>query len=241
MWLFLSIAHRLNVPRGKEWIRKNLVAAGSPNYYTPEEYLAVAMLMGVLFGAILEVFHIILIQETSIAAFLLGLLLGMALSIYQIAEKASKRLMTITKELPYAMDLVSLAMGAGATFTEAVKTIVRNDEDDPLDMELKALLAEIDLGTTRRDALRNMAKRVPLEAMQGLVASVTQAEELGTRLTAVLHDQATLLRERRSLRAEEKAASAGVRILIPCLLLVMACIICVFGPFIIRVVRGGLF
>ena len=87
-------------------------------------------------------------------------------------------------------------MGAGATFTEAVKTIVRHDEDDPLDMELKALLAEIDLGTTRRDALRNMADRVPLEAMQGLVASVTQAEELGTPLTAVLHDQATLLRER---------------------------------------------
>ena len=57
----------------------------------------------------------------------------------------------------------------------------------------------------------------------------------------VLHDQATLLRERRSMRAEEKAASASVQILVPCLFLVMACIICVFGPFIIRVVRGGLF
>ena len=90
MWVFLSIAHRLNVPRGKEWIRKNLVAAGSPNYYTPEEYLAVAMLMGVLFGSILEIFHYILIQELSVAAFLLGLLLGMALSIYQVAEKASQ-------------------------------------------------------------------------------------------------------------------------------------------------------
>ena len=241
MWMLLSMATRMSIPRGKAWVKRNLVAAGSPNYYTPEEYIAVSLLMGLFFGLIGGAFQLSVTSSFGLSTFLLGGVVGSALSIYQVSEKASKRMLLITKSLPYAMDLISLAMGAGATFTEAVRAIVRNDEDDPLDMELKALLSEIELGTTRRESLQNLANRVPLESMQGLVASVMQAEELGTPISNVLHDQATLLRERRSMRAEEKAASAGVQILVPCLFLVMACIICVFGPFIIRVSRGGLF
>jgi tight adherence protein C len=143
------------------------------------------------------------------------------------------------------MDLLSLAMGAGATFVEALRTIIRDESEleeiDPLSQEWIAVLAEIELGTTRRQALRNFAERTPLESVHSLVASVIQAEELGTPLIAVLRDQAKLLRERRSLRAEEKAAAAGVRILVPCLLLVMACIMTVFGPFAIRIAREGMF
>jgi tight adherence protein C len=97
------------------------------------------------------------------------------------------------------------------------------------------------LGTTRRRALENLARRVPMDAMRSIVASVIQAEELGTPLGTVLHDQATLLRLQRSVRAENRAAIASVRILIPCLLLVVAVMLAVFGPAIIRAVRKGLF
>ena len=135
-------------------------------------------------------------------------------------------------------------MGSGATFTEAVKTITRTadeNEDDPLKVELRALLAEIDLGTTRREALMNISERVPLESIRGLVASVSQAEELGTPLEKVLHDQATLMRMQRSVRAENKAAIASVRMLVPCLLLVVAVMLAIFGPAIIRTMQEGLF
>lgn len=241
LWILLSIAYRLNFPQAKAFLRRQLVAAGSPNYYTPEEYLALSMLAGLALGAILEVAHFLLAGHFSFTAILLGVVIGMGLSIYQIAEAAGKRLGAITRRLPYALDLISLAMGAGATFTEAAGTIVRDDQDDPLNVELRALLAEIELGTTRRDALKNMAGRVPLESMRSLVASVSQAEQLGTPLGTVLHDQATLMRMHRSVRAENKAAIAGVRILVPCLLLVMAVILTIFGPAIIRTIRGGLF
>ena len=79
-----------------------------------------------------------------------------------------------------------------------------------------------------------------LSAALGLLVDdgkITPATPLGD----ILHDQATLLRLQRSVKAENAAASASVRILIPCLLLVMAVILAVFGPAIIRHVRGGLF
>jgi len=241
LWILLAVSHRLNSSRVKNWLRRQLTAAGSPNFYTPEEYLARSMLVGLGRGSLLEICYLLLTGGFSFTIVIVGLVVGIGISIYQITESAGKRLRSITKQLPYALDLISLAMGAGATFTDAVKTIIRDNQTDPLNMELKALLAEIELGTTRRQALDNLATRVPLTAVRSIVASIMQAEELGTPLATVLHDQSQLLRMQRSVRAENKAAVASVRILVPCLLLVMAVILTVFGPSIVRTVQGGLF
>jgi tight adherence protein C len=241
MWLLLTLAHRLNIGGGKVWLRKQLVAAGSPNYYTAEEYLALSFLLGLSLGIFLEILIILWTGGMSFTAMLLGLVGGVTLSLVSLVDKAGKRLRHITRQLPYALDLISLAMGAGATFVEAARTIVTEDRDNPLNVELRAVLAEMELGTTRREALQNFARRLPLESVRNLTSSVIQAEELGTPLGKVLHDQANLLRMQRSVRAENKAAVAGVRILIPCLLLVIAVLLTVFGPALIRVSQGGLF
>jgi tight adherence protein C len=241
MWVLLSVAHHLAMPRLKSWLRRTLVSAGSPNSYTPEEYLSLGLLAGIVFGLFLMGLQWLLTTELSIIAFLVGMLAGTGLTLYQVHDKAAKRLRAISKRVPYSLDLIGLAMGAGATFTEAVKTIVREQSEDPFNIELRTLLAEMDLGSTRRKALQNMSDRIPIDSLRSIIASVIQAEELGTPLGDVLRDQATLLRLQRTVRAENAAAVASVRILIPCLLLVIAVILTIFGPAIVRAVRGGLF
>ena len=241
VWLLLTVSHRLAIPRTKRWLRRQLIAAGSPNFYTAEEYLALALLTGLSLGAALQLMHLLIYGTYGVAIPLAGFVGGFALALHQIYDRAAKRVRLISKRLPYALDLIALAMGAGATFTEAVRTVIRHSIDDPFNVELRAMLTEMDLGTTRRNALQNLAARVPLDTLQSIVASVIQAEELGTALGTVLHDQATLLRLQRSVRAENAAAIASVRILIPCLLLVFAVILAVFGAPIVRAVRGGLF
>ncbi len=241
LWILLVLSHRVAIPTAKNWIRRQLVAIGNPNYYTPEEYLSLGLLMGVVFALALQLLHFLVYAQFSIMAAVAGLVAGIALTIFQLYNAASKRTRQISKRVPYALDLIALAMGAGATFTEAVTTIVREKVDDPFNAELRTLLAEMELGTTRRTALLNLSNRVPLEELRTIIASVVQAEELGTPLGNVLHDQATLLRLRRSVSAENVAARASVRILVPCLLLVMAVILTVFGPVVLKVIRGGLF
>ncbi len=241
MWLLLRVSHSINLPRAKAWLARKLVAAGNPNYYTPNEYLALSMLGGLVLAGVGEICHLMIFQQFSVGIVLAGLMVGFVAVIYTLHDRASKRLHAIARRLPYALDLISLAMGAGASFAEAVRTIVRETPDDPLNVEFRALLAEMELGTTRRVALENLAERIPIESIRSLIAAVTQAEELGTPLGSVLHDQATLLRLERSVRAENLAAKASVRILVPCLLLVMAVILVVFGPMIIQVAKEGLF
>lgn len=241
MWVLLVVNHRLAVPRLKGWVRRTLIYAGSPNFYTPEEYLSVAMLIGLLIAASLEVFNLAATGSISVITFVAGSVLGTGLMLYQLYDKASKRVRLIAKRVPYALDLVALAMGAGATFTEAVRTVVREGTEDPFNIELKTLLAEMDLGTTRRRSLENLSARVPLDMLRSIVASVIQAEELGTPLADVLHSQANLLRMQRSARAENAAAVASVRILVPSLLILMGVVVAVFSPMILRIVREGLF
>jgi tight adherence protein C len=241
MWLLLSLCHRMAIPKAKAWVDRHLVAAGNPNYYTAEEYLAQSLFTGLVLGGFMGVLFLLVGGEFNLLLIMVGVAAGATLTVYQLYFSAAKRMQVITRRLPYALDLVSLAMGAGATFTEALHTIVREQEEDPLNVEFKAVLAEIELGTTRRKALMNLAERAPLEGMRSIVASIIQAEELGTPLHRVLHDQATLMRLQRSVRAENAAAKASVRILIPCLLIVMSVILAIFGPMIVRGLRHGLF
>ena len=241
MWLLLTLAYRINLPRFKTWVRGKLVAGGNPEYYTPEEYLALSLASGTLLGVLLETCFLTVMRSFSVTIFLLGLVLGLIMTIFQLYNRADKRIRLISKRVPYSLDLISLAMGAGATFTEAAQTVVREETDDPFNIELKTMLAEMDLGTTRRKALRNLADRIPLDSLRSIVASVIQAEELGTPLGEVLHQQASLLRLHRSVRAENAAAVASVRILVPSLLILIAVVIAIFGPAILRIIQRGLF
>ena len=239
LWILLNVAHRLNMPRLKLWVERTLVASGNPSFYTPEEYLAMAMFTGLSLGTAMEVVHLLILSEFSFMVLMAGFLCGGFLTLAQLYSTAQKRLRVITKRIPYALDLISLSMGAGATFTEAVRTVGQEDPDDPFNVELNPLLAEIDLGTTRRKAMQNLAGRVPVASLQSVVASVVQAEELGTPLSDVLKAQATLMRLERSSRAEEAAAVAAVRMLVPSLLLMFAVMLVIFAPAIIRIVKNG--
>ena len=245
MWILLTIAHRLAMPRAKDWLRRTLVASGNADYYTPEEYLALSMMVGSALAVVLEIIYMIATGGLmSVTLPIAGLVIGLGLGLYQLYERARKRVRLIAKRVPYALDLIALAMGAGATFTEAVSTVVRRggvDEEDPFNVELRAVMAEIELGSTRRQALQNLSDRVPLDMLRSIVASVIQAEELGTPLATVLHSQATLLRLQRSVRAENAAAIASVRILLPSLLILLSVVLAIFAPSIVKIVNEGLF
>jgi tight adherence protein C len=237
----LTAAHRLSVPRLKAWLRRRLIAAGSPNYYTAEEYLALSLAAGVVLTLLLEVLHLLVYGQFSLVLIPIGLVVGAGISLYNLYDKAAKRVRLIARRVPYALDLIALAMGAGATFAEAARTVsVQGEQDDPFNVELRAMLTEMDLGATRRRALMNLSERIPLDSLRSIVASVVQAEELGTPLSDVLHDQATLMRLRRSYAAENRAAIASVRIPIACIPLVFAVLLAVFGPAIVQALRGGL-
>ena len=240
MWLLLALVERLGMKGIKKAIRAQLIAAGSPSFYTTDEFLAVCLLWGIGLALGLEIITVLFSGQLSLLVLAIGFVLGTSLSVYWLVTQAAKRVRQIGRGVPYTLDLISLAMGAGATFTEAIRTVVREDPNHPFNVELSGVLAEMELGSTREQALKNLADRIPLENLRSIIAAVIQAEGLGSPLSEVLKQQADLLRLQRSVRAEKLAASASVRILLPGLLILMSVVLAVFAPLIILAIKGKL-
>jgi tight adherence protein C len=110
--------------------------------------------------------------------------------------------------------------------------------DDPLTCELRCILRELGLGHTRRDALLRLGERLPDPEVAEFVASAVQAEERGTPLGDVLRTQAQAARSRRTLRAEQAAARAGVQMILPLVLVFLSILGLVLGPLLLTLEAG---
>jgi tight adherence protein C len=161
--------------------------------------------------------------------------LGFATPYLQLSSMATKRLRTIERTLPHVVDLMVLGLGAGLDFAAAVRQVIDKAarSDEPLVEELRLLLQELKLGRTRREALTQLCERVPCEPVRDLVAAVTQSEEQGTPLAAVLASQAAASRQRRSVNAEESAAKASNTLMLPLALLFVAVLTLIVSPMVL--------
>jgi tight adherence protein C len=114
------------------------------------------------------------------------------------------------------------------------KIVSRKANQGPLSEELYIMLQELRMGKTRREALRDMARRVSLDTLNSVVASLVQADQLGTPLGPILRIQADMLRIRRSQEAEKAAMEAAVKLLFPLLFIFISVMLILLGPMFLR-------
>lgn len=242
MSLALSMSRRFQVASLRDRIRRDLDTAGNPGGYSVEEYLGVCLACGVGLGLVSTVIGVMLLLRLEPLVLLIMGAIGFYIPLYTLRDTAKKRALRIGRQLPYTLDLISLTMSAGSSFTEAVETLIRDNPEDDLNMELRLVQAEIEFGTPRATALTNLADRIALDSMRSVIGSVNQAEALGSPLSTILKSQSMMLRNARSVRAEKISASAGLRILIPSMLILLAAVLALFGPMIIDFyIRGTFF
>jgi len=124
----------------------------------------------------------------------------------------------IRKAMPDALDLLTICVEAGLGFDAAMSKVAEKWETE-LSLAFMRTIREIQLGKTRRDALRDMSDRLGLPEMTSFVAAVIQSEILGVSLSKVLRIQSDQMRVKRRQRAEEEAHKAPIKMIIPMALL----------------------
>ncbi len=159
-----------------------------------------------------------------------------------VSSTAADRFKAVNRRLPYAIDLLALAMGAGLDFPGAVRQVVEKSAspDDALVEEFTLMLQALQVGRTRRQALEDFAERVPSDPVKEFVGAVVQAELRGNPVANVLRIQAEVSRQRRSVRAEEAAAKAGVAMVGPLMLVFLCILILIVSPMIMKLQQGGM-
>lgn len=220
-------------------VDRQLALAGGVLGLLPEEFVAlsvvgaaVGLAMGALANGVLAMGPMFVV---AIGAF------GAVAPLLAISSYGAERAKAIGRRLPNAVDLIALAMSAGRDFPGAVQQVVEKSgtPEDPLIVELTLVLQSLHLGRTRRQALEELAERVPLEVVKEFVGAVVQAELRGNPLSEVLQIQAEVSRQRRTVRAEEAAAKAGVALVVPLVLVFVTILILIAGPMAIRLQQNG--
>ncbi len=177
-------------------------------------------------------------------AILGGLFVGLVAWYYPVAwvnRIALQRKNKMSKSMPYAIDLITVAMEAGQDFGAAVRNLVKDGPHGPLRDEFGVTLRQVELGKSRIEALKAMADRIQLDEFRSLVTSVVQSSEMGASIAATLKIQAEEIRRARFNRAERQAARAPSLMLIPTALFILpAVFIIIVTPIIIRAMDSGM-
>ncbi len=161
---------------------------------------------------------------------------------FWLGRAVRRRHLAIMKALPFVLDVLTLSVEAGLDFVSALQRNCATRRLDPLNEELLRMTKEIQLGLSRKEALRNMAFRVRQGDLKAVSFALIQADELGVSIGSVLRVQSEQLRERRFDRAEKLANEAPTKMLGPLLVFIFpAVFIILLGPVIANAMKGSLF
>jgi tight adherence protein C len=150
-----------------------------------------------------------------------------------LKNKVQKRTDAIRKGLPDALDLLVICAEAGLTVDAAFSRVARELGKAYPELGDEFALTSIELGflTDRRSAFENLATRIDLEAIRGVVTTMIQTEKYGTPLASALRVLSAEFRNERMMRAEEKAARLPAIMTVPLILFILPVLfVVILGP-----------
>lgn len=209
---------------------EHLTQAGHYLGLTPDEYMALCILCGI--GSVTLTLLLAAVDFSGPIVSVALPLLGFAIPHAMVNEARGERQKAVRRGLPGAIDLAAMCMAGGLDFPGALGMIVKNSNDDDIvAQELGHMLTSLDLGHTRRQALQDLERRVPIEPVRDFARALIQAEEKGNPIVEVLQVQARISRMQRSILAEEAASRAGILLMLPMVMLLGCVILLLMGPF----------
>jgi tight adherence protein C len=241
--------------KGREWggnfaakhvekLDRQLIAAGEPGDMKGIVLFGIQLLCAVIF----PIFWIFIFKEMSLGlvegpkqflVYIGLLLLGFMFPVMNLGEKIKKRQKSIMLQLPNTLDLLTISVEAGLDFISAMRRVVEKHPEGPLKEELERFFKQTELGRPRREALREMSKRVQLQDLTAVVSALIQADRLGVSIGPILNTQSDMLRIRRGQRAEKAAQEAPVKMMMPLIICILPSVfIMILAPVIIQMLQN---
>jgi tight adherence protein C len=171
---------------------------------------------------------------------MIAALMGLYLPSLWVRARADRRQRDIINGFPDALDLMLVCVEAGLGLEAAFSRVgMEMTRSHPLLAEqLGSVVLELRAGRSQEDALRRMADRAGADEIRAFATLLIQSNKLGSSIAQTLRIYASEMRERRRMRAEEKAHRLPVLLSVPlvtCMLPVMIGVLML--PAVIRTIR----
>jgi len=242
-----NLVSRPSFARAAEAADRRLVSGGYEGLLNGREFMALKVLCPIVMGAIWSLVVVLMgtiLPDSLFVSLRLPLcLMGVILFCLQpdmwLRGAIKKRHLSIMKALPFVLDILTLSVEAGMDFISALQRNCEARKMDPLNEELLRVTKEIQVGSSRKNALKGMADRVNQTDLRSLAYALIQADELGVSIGTILRIQSEQLRERRFDRAEKLANEAPTKMLGPLMLCIFpAVFIILIGPVVAQGFKG---
>jgi tight adherence protein C len=181
-----------------------------------------------------------LYHQSPIFILILAAVAGYMLPEFWLTTRVRHRQNQLRLSLPDCLDLLVVCVEAGLALDQAFMRVTQELRivHPILCEELDLVNAEIRIGRTRVEALRQLADRTGVEDIKSLVAMLVQTERFGTSIAQSLRVHSDELRTKRRQRAEEMAAKATVKMIPPLVFFIFpALFVVILGPAVITLFR----
>jgi tight adherence protein C len=210
-----NIMSRSTPEKARQDLDNRLELAGRPGNLTPADFGAIRI-VGAAVGAAIGLLLGLLMGSTLYAV--VGLAIGTGVGYYApvmwLKQKVDARRAAIQKGLPDAMDLLVIAVDAGLGFDAALARVTDKYKNALSDMFAK-VLREVSLGRARLEAMDEMGRSSGVDDLHNFIQAIIQSEQFGTGVGKILRIQADEMRRKRRQRAQEKAAQATLKMMLP--------------------------
>ena len=238
MPVLTPIVRTLPLKSMQQSVSERYAAAGWPGGLDDEEVMGLGILIGLLMALPLTLIFALLMPMIAPLG-LVALLIGPGLVSSRLSGMASAREKSLTRTMPFVLDLLTLTMRAGASLTIAIQRVIGDFGDVPIGVEFKATLTDIDMGVNTKEAFEGLAARAPVKVVKDFVDDLIQSEELGRPIAETLEALSTRTRVRRVQEATDTAGKAKVMVMVPGTLVLMATMLLLFAPFIVKFYYEG--
>jgi tight adherence protein C len=237
---FVGIGRRLTPNDYAERLQRKLDVAGNPPGWTVDRIVSLKV-VGIGVGVVAASLFAALLDWSLLRGFIVAIVGGVvgyyAPNLY-LYQRGHDRTEKMQRELPDALDLLTISVEAGLGFDAALSHVARNTKG-PLAQELARVLQEMQIGLGRSAALRALGERNALPDLRSFTSAMVQADAFGIPVGQVLRVQSNEIRLKRRQRAEEQAQKVPVKIMIPLVLFILPCLfIAVIGPAVISLMTS---
>jgi tight adherence protein C len=210
-----SLLSRSTPQKARQDMMNRLDLAGRPGNLTPEDFAAVRIVAAAVMAAVGLLIGLLLANPVYLAiSIVIGAILGYYLPVLWLKQKVDARRAEIQKGLPDAMDLLVIAVDAGLGFDAALARVT-DKYKNALSDEFAKVLREVSLGRPRLEAMDEMGRSSGVEDLHNFIQAIIQSEQFGTGIGKILRIQADEMRRKRRQRAQEKAAQATLKMMLP--------------------------
>jgi tight adherence protein C len=232
-----SFVGRLTPASTMDEIRTQLIIAGSPMGLGAREFFGMR-LISVAIGLILGLFFFRRgLSQLNVVGGFAAILFFFYAPLLWLKSRVESRQRTIRKGLPDALDLLTVCASAGLGFDQALQR-VSEQMHTPIAVELGRVISEMEMGLSRRDALKNLSERLRVQELSSFVSFILQSDQLGMSISETLHTQADQMRIERRFRAQEQAQTIPSKMLLPMAFLIFPALLAmILGPAIPRLLN----